>query len=225
MYFLHIGKTAGNALKTAIRKNNFLWSNLSISKPYVIVMTNHQYKFSDLHAGDYCFFVTRDPISRFVSGFNSRLRQGRPRIFNPWTEDESKAFAQFKTACSLAEALYSEDKEIALKASNAMLNIKHVNTSYWSWFGSKSALLSRKDSILFYLRQEYLNSDIKSINERLGLGFHSLPDDKILSNTRPNDSNTFLTDIAIRNLKQWYYKDYEFLELLEREIYNYSTLD
>ena len=54
-------------------------------------------------------FFVRDPISRFVSGFNSRLRKGLPKMYFPWAPGEKLAFSRFATPNQLALALSSSD--------------------------------------------------------------------------------------------------------------------
>ena len=97
IHFLHLGKTGGTALKEALKEN----------APDV-VKHPHKTKLCDIPTGDKVFFLIREPCSRFVSGFYSRQRSGRPRRDVPWSKGERIAFDAYPTANSLAESLYTK---------------------------------------------------------------------------------------------------------------------
>ena len=147
IHFLHIGKTAGTAVKHALRPH-------LIDAHRVILLSGHKVKLRDVPEGEKLFFFLRDPISRFVSGFYSRQRQGQPRIFNPWTPVEAIAFGRFATPNELANALSSKDDELKLAAAHAMKSIGHVKSSYWDWFENEAYFTSRRPDILFVGFQE-----------------------------------------------------------------------
>src|SRR3954469_17965151 len=100
-HLLHIGKTGGNALKHALCPYN---TGGSLD----IVFHPHAVGLSDVPVGESVLFMLRDPVNRFVSGFNSRRRRGRPLNNAEWNRDEAAAFAAFPTANDLAEALSME---------------------------------------------------------------------------------------------------------------------
>jgi len=97
-HLLHIGKTGGNALKHALRP-------YKTSGSLDIVFHPHSVRLSDVPVGESVLFMLRDPVDRFISGFNSRRRRGRPLNNFEWTQDEAAAFTAFPTANDLAEAL------------------------------------------------------------------------------------------------------------------------
>jgi hypothetical protein len=105
-HFIHIRKTGGTAIKEALK-------NAAGLDQSTIKLHKHKIRLSDIAAGDkvFLFFFLRDPVSRFVSGFNSRLRQGQPRYNSAWNEAEKRAFGFFPTANSLAEALTFEREQ------------------------------------------------------------------------------------------------------------------
>ncbi|MCP3675876.1 MAG: hypothetical protein GY829_15615 [Gammaproteobacteria bacterium] len=76
IHLLHIRKTAGSALKKALL-------NDLISARYKIELHQHSFRLCDVPPGDKVIFVTRDPVSRYVSGFYSRQRMGKPRYHIP----------------------------------------------------------------------------------------------------------------------------------------------
>ena len=76
VHFLHIRKTGGTAVKHALK------SHLR-TRRYLIFLHKHNVKLKDVPVGDKVFFFLRDPVSRFVSGFYSKQRRGRPSLFLP----------------------------------------------------------------------------------------------------------------------------------------------
>ena len=73
------------------------------TKDYLIIPHGHSATFHDVPNGDLVVFFVRDPVSRFVSGFYSRQRQGLPAHNSPWNVGEKVAFDKFATANDLAE--------------------------------------------------------------------------------------------------------------------------
>lgn len=66
-HLVHVGKTAGTALK---------WALVPAAKQgrYELCLHRHADGLAAMPVGDRVFFVVRDPIDRFVSGFLSRER-------------------------------------------------------------------------------------------------------------------------------------------------------
>ena len=212
IHFLHIGKTAGTAVKYALKTN----CNPYIDQNYIILLHNHTFKLQDAKKGEKVFFTVRDPVDRFISGFYSRKRKGMPRIYNEWNSGEKKAFRTFKTANDLALSLTSSEISLKEKAEDAMRSIDHIRRSYWNWFGSKEYLLSRKDDIIFIGDQSRLNEDFKKLKEKLNLSDTvNLPSDKVKMHKNPENTNKKLEDVSIDNLQKWFQKDYEFLEVIK----------
>ena len=110
-HFLHIGKTGGTAVKHALEP---------FAAEFGIVLHPHGTTLSHVPAGEHAFFFLREPVARFVSGFNSRKRRGRPRYDYPWTENEQWAFERFATPDDLARSLSSPDPAVAEAAATAM---------------------------------------------------------------------------------------------------------
>ena len=159
------------------------------------------------------FFCSEGSYFKIISGFYSRLREGKPKNFNPWKPDELKAFKIFKTPNQLAEALSSSDLNMKRKAEEAMQGIGHVNSSYWDWFISSEYLIKNKFKILAILIQEDLSSDFEKFTAEQNLNI-KLPKDEIKSHKMPDQYDKKLSDLAILNLKNWFEKDYQFLNIL-----------
>ena len=151
VHLLHIGKTGGTALKDGL-------AHFAREKPW-LRLHNHAARLMDIPPGHRVIFFLRNPITRFVSGFYSRQRQGRPRYFSPWIPGEAAAFAIFHTANELGETLSIADERRRADAQNAMRAIEHVRDSFWKWLGSPDLLSSRAADILFIGQQESLAAD------------------------------------------------------------------
>ena len=204
VHFLHIGKTGGMAIRHALKPYRE-------TARYKIKRHGHRQTLRDIPQGEGVIFFLRDPLTRFASGFNSRLRRGEPRHHNPWTAAEQEAFSRFDTPNRLAGALSSDDEEVRNRARSAMKSIEHVRDSYWKWFESEEYLLSRMDDIVFIGFQENLSGDFESLKLILGLPQSvSLPTDDILAHKNPGHFNKALDDRAVENLNQWYAKDIKF---------------
>jgi hypothetical protein len=204
-HFLHIGKTAGTALKRALR-------DAPAPRSYRVVVHTHGVHMVDIPRGDKFFFIVRDPVDRFVSGFHSRLRQGAPRFHVPWTPAEARAFSEFSTPAELGSALAGSGKERAA-AELAMRSIEHVRTSYWDWFGSADALRRRERDVLWIGFVEGLDGQMPELASQLGLDSLELPSDDVAAHRSTDGSDRSLPPEARDALTVWYRPDYEFLEL------------
>jgi len=204
VHFLHVGKTGGSAINHAMEP-------CRETARYMIKRHGHEITLRDIPQGEGVIFFLRDPLARFASGFNSRLRRGEPRAHNPWTATEEEAFSQFDTPNLLATALSSEDEEMRSRAWAAMKSIEHVRDSFWKWFESEEYFLSRMDDIVFIGFQENLSQDFEMVKLKLGVPQSvSLPTDEVLAHKNPSHLDKTLNDRAMENLKHWYAEDIKF---------------
>lgn len=201
-HFLHVGKTAGTALKHAL-------SDVERSSTYRLVLHTHWTRLNAVPEDDFFFFCVRDPVSRFVSGFLSRQHEGRPRYVIRWREDEKLAFSRFDSANGLAVALTAGGRQ-QQEAEEAMGAIRHVRDSYWTWFKDPDYFRQRSDHVLWVGRQESL--DVDGLSSILGVKALHLPEDPVVAHLNTEEKPT-LSDLARTNLRSWYAKDYEFLAL------------
>ncbi|HVN34595.1 MAG TPA: sulfotransferase family 2 domain-containing protein, partial [Casimicrobiaceae bacterium] len=200
LHFLHIGKTGGTAIKHALRP---------IGPTRNLALHGHGTRFSDIPLGEQVFFFLRDPLSRFVSAFYSRQREGRPRYVVPWSHEEAAAFGRFHTPNELATGLSSSSGAERRKAERAMRNIAHVNANYWNWLVSPAYLQSRSGDIFFIGLQEQLASDFVTIRMRLGVSDDvQLPDDDVDAHRNPVSVDRTLSEAAAANLAAWYAADF-----------------
>ncbi len=212
IHLIHVGKTGGTAIKFAL-------------KPYyrhgrfVIYPHSHSFTLKDAPVGEGIIFFLRDPITRYVSGFYSRQREGRPRLYSPWTPDEKVVFERFTTPNQLAESLSSSVTSEQEFAKFAMNSIKHVRNHYWYWFGDEEYFSSRQSDIFFIGFQETLDHDFEILKRKLKLPAKTvLPTNAIVAHRNPESLDRKLSDQAVKNLRDWYSQDYEFIEKCKKTI-------
>jgi hypothetical protein len=164
------------------------------------------------------FFFLRDPIARFVSGFNWRLQVTPTKPPSPRKEAQVAAFAIFQTPDTLGIALADERNPFHNDAITAMNSIGHVRNHYTEWLVSEDYLLSRKDDLLFIGMQEELSDDFEILKTILRLGEEArLPQrDHPRAHRNPVNLDTTLSPISREALQTWYAEDYRLLETCQR---------
>jgi hypothetical protein len=202
IYFLRPGKTGGTALTETLLEHRD-------AARYELVFVGHETRLADVPRGDKALFIVRDPLSRFVSAFNGRLREDRPRYHYPWTDGERRAFELFKTPDELASALDS-----SAEAEQAMRDIGHVNTPYSYWFGDERSFRRRLRDVFFIGFQDRLVDDFELLKRKLGLPVEArLPTDETLAHRTPDSYSRELSPGARANLERWYADDIAFVRL------------
>lgn len=205
-HMIHIGKTAGTAMREALQP-------VRQAGRYELILHGHPTCLRNIPRQDKVFFSVRDPVDRFVSGFNSRLRCGQPRGYLPWSDAERIAFEEFTTPDSLGRALSAEDPGLRARAYAAMTAINHVRDSYWRWFEARPYLDSRYRDLLFIVWFPDLTASFPRLRELLGLPDHvELPTDEVRSHRTPESFDRKLSDLAADNLERWYGRDYAFID-------------
>lgn len=212
VHMLHIGKTGGTALKEAIHHS-------PMSEKYFICFRGHGTKLKQIPRGDKVVFFLRDPVDRFISGFYSRRRQGMPKYFSEWSNCEKLAFKQFDTPNDLGRALLSDDELIRFSAECAMSSITHVKSSFLDWFENIEYFEKRISDILFVGYQETLDENFETLKSITGLKKSiALPTDPIKAHISNDNGEKSLDEDVIKYLREWYRKDYAFLEYCKREL-------
>jgi hypothetical protein len=204
---LHIGKTGGTALKAALRNymdktgdKRFRLHRHEMSLPRVL----REDPLTQV------FFVVRDPVSRYISGFSSRLRRGQPARFRDWRPGEAEAFRCFTSANSLAEALSDDDRWRRAAARLAMHTIGHVRAPLSDWLKSIRYLERNKSRICFIGLQPRLNADMALIREKLKLpASFGLPIGDVEAHRAPATDDPHLSQVARSNIVEWYRQDFE----------------
>lgn len=193
VHILHIGKTGGTAVKHALRP---------FADQGVFILHKHPHRLRDCPPGDPVFFVVRHPVDRFVSGFNSRLRRGRPRYDVAWTWRERLAFTLFPSANSLAEALRARDPVTRAAARWAMRGIKHIGTPLSYWLDGVDYLTRRGRLIIGTVST--LDRDLADLLAVAGVSVPAdLPTDAVASHATPPGMDVHLSARARANLAVW----------------------
>ena len=209
IHFLHIGKTGGNSMREALRP---------VMEERQIVWHQHASNLSDVPYSERIVFFVRHPVSRFVSAFNSRLRQGRPKLDSKWRSDELLVFERFRTANQLAEALFDVDEESRQFALWAMHSIAHVNKHLVDFLTSSAYLEERSQDILFYGFQESLSNDFARLKELLSLPEAiALPDDPVVAHRTPKGFSIELSQLGETAIRHWYRDDLAIYHYLMRK--------
>jgi hypothetical protein len=204
---LHIGKTGGTALKQVLAQHRD-------QARYQLLFRGHEVTLADVPEGERFMFLLRDPVTRFVSAFNGRLREDRPRYHYPWRSEEQVAFAYFRSPEQLAAALSSENPIERDRARQAMHGIGHVNTSYWFWFGDEAAFRHRVSDLFFIGFQEQLDEDFALLKQKLGLPAETrLSHDPVAAHRAPAGSDVQVGETARANLERWYERDLELVAM------------
>jgi hypothetical protein len=170
----------------------------------------------DVPPGDRVMFFVRDRISRMVSGFYSRLNEGRPHYDIPWTADERTAFAAFPTPQRLASALASEDAEQRDLARWAMRHINHLRFQR-RFTGPPEELQARLDQIVYIGRQETLDQDWRQLKRLLELPKNvELPWDPKAAHRRMTPHETKFDERQLEALRRWYARDYRLVAFCDQ---------
>ncbi len=209
-HFLHVSKAGGGSVKVAL--------GLGPSGLYQVVTHDHTVSLADIPVGEGVFFFVRDPIARFVSGFNWRLQQTPTKPPSDRKEAQLAAFATFPTADSLGVALADQLSPLHDDAINAMNSIGHVRSHYTDWLVSPDYLLSRTDDLLFIGTQEELKDDFEILKGILRLPTEAQlpPPDHPRSHRNSARFDTSLSPGARDAIRNWYAEDYRLLETCQR---------
>jgi hypothetical protein len=205
-HLLHVSKAGGTMLKELLGPH-------TMSGRYELVLHPHPVRFRDIPIGEKVFFVVRDPLERYVSAFNYRLREGRPHQYDPWSDAERIAFEAFQTPDALGAALSSGDADTRARARAAMIAIRHVRDSYWRWFDSLEYLGRRHDDLLLAVWLPDLTATVPQLLTLLGLPETlAVPQSEASANRSPDEAPRALGAAATANLRQWYGADDAFLD-------------
>ena len=203
---LRIGKTGTTALRIPIARH------VEAHPEAQVKVVGHSVLLRDMLPPEkgYVALTIREPISRYVSAFNSRLRMGRPRYDNPWNKAEERAFGTFKTPNMLAEALYSDDHKTQKQARKAMQGIRMVRKGYEHFLESIDLLETMKERIVFIGAQEHLAADFELLKTILGMDpALALPDDDIVSHRTPDGYDKKISDLGRANLTCFLAEDFK----------------
>lgn len=211
IHFLHIGKCGGTQVSYLARQITDQGSKMKI------VIHGHYDSLRDLPPEARYFFSIRNPFSRYLSGFYSRKRRGRPRFNVAWSPHDEVAFSRFEHANDLAESLF-EPGDLGREAWGAIKSIIHTAQNQSDWFAAQGNFLVVRPPV-WILRQERFSSDLKVFLERsgVGLGYDDLDisTDSKIAHANNYDGVPALSEKAKRNLRRWYAQDFGFYDMCD----------
>jgi len=128
IYFFHIGRTAGNAIAHALGQGHVPLFDKKNPMPhlekqrhhYRIIKHPHHRKLYYYKNRSHYIFSLRNPIDRFMSTINKRIRMGKMSGYN--------------TVNDLAEALSDPCIKRRKHAQITILKISHTRQNMTSWF-------------------------------------------------------------------------------------------
>ena len=207
--FIHIGKTGGTLIREVLRslpeehRLRFRFHSHDVTLPQAL----------ETRPEMPVFFSVRRPEALFVSGFNSRRRQGGPTYDQPWNPRERVAFSLFRTPNELAEALSAADPHVRACAEFSMLTINHVRKGLRWYLHGTECLAEHRDRIAFILLQERLEPDLRAFAARVGVPLDTTGvsvTERLHASTE--DDEVELSETGMSNIKEWYRPHQEIYE-------------
>ena len=216
VHVLHIRKSGGTALNHALKQAHKR-AGYQLQSPFgEVIKHKHSVRLDDVPDGDHAVFAVRDPATRFVSGFYSRLRKGAPRHNREWTDAERRSFTWFATPQELADALASPWPWKRKRAKFAMESINHLKKPLVWWTGPAAEFRGKLHKVLYIARQETLDEDWPRLRSLLALPSHiELPSDPIQAHRFTGSDDRSLTPEMVDAIKEWYADDYRLLEAID----------
>ncbi|NQY11538.1 MAG: sulfotransferase family 2 domain-containing protein [Flavobacteriales bacterium] len=199
IHIMHIGKTGGRVVEEAILGNE-------LTNKCKIHYLPFKARLYHIKEGEKIIIFIREPLDRFLSGFESRQSQDNGE--SHWSPPEKSAFEWFPTANDLAEAISDDDEIVKSRANYAMTHIYHVSTSIYKWIRSDEYFEERLSDIVIIANHARFEADFDRIKEYTGLGDEIKLNQELIE--APFNLNEKLSDKAIRNLEAWFKKDIEF---------------
>jgi hypothetical protein len=212
IHYLHVPKNGGMALRSVFDKYDD-----HPTAPAIFIRQHHLIRLRHLPRGAGYFFAVRDPVERFFSAFYSSEAPKPPRrnrlgAAKPLARVDKVTIAGFENACDLAEAL-SAGGEDQLRAEAALHAKAHFRRTH-RWFFDEPERLFETRPPLAVLRVEMLNADFERFAK--GLGFTNPPEfpkDDAEAHRAAVKPRKPLSDLARRNLEEWYREDIAFVAL------------
>mmetsp|Transcript_94385 Transcript_94385/g.148512 ORF Transcript_94385/g.148512 Transcript_94385/m.148512 type:complete len:324 (-) Transcript_94385:89-1060(-) len=211
---LHIGKMGGSSI------NRSMAPCLDDSKSEWVASHRETFRalLSPEASGRQLVVFLRSPVKRYVSGWISRFRKGEPIYHYDWTPSEATSFGYFTSPNDLASALSSANTVTKEQAEYAMRQIKHVRESLNEYFGGLQHARLIVDRTVFLGTIEHFSEDWAHLVDFLEsrnatrCQIQREPPREHLTPAQYDDLN-HLNETALKNLRNWYSKDYEILDM------------
>lgn len=214
LHYIHVGKCAGRSIKKVIHLAS---SEFDIKNAkYKLIPHTHFFAIGSLPIGSSAFISIRDPISRFVSAFESR----KHKLNNASTQyvGDAWVFKKYPDVNCFAESLFAD--ECYKQAVSALPHIRQP----LDYFLGKECNENSINKIKVVLEQESLVSDLEFLLKisypKVSPNMYSmLKDLRENSNTRFTSKTTAqivqsLSSLAHANLNKLLENDYRIYNLL-----------
>lgn len=208
--FLHIGKTGGTFLKALVENSARKSPSLYLGKHADTLLSTMK---SFGRQRKLAFFF-RKPDERFVSGFEARMRQGRPRYNSLWTAGEAAAFSFFSTPNDLAEALSATSERSRSAAYFAFEHIFHLHKGYVHYLESTDALEyeHKMNNILVCCETKHIDANLDRIQQELGLPPQRPSHVDKNSSPHTQEAKEVLSPLAHKNLEEFWKTEFSIYE-------------
>jgi hypothetical protein len=199
-YLVHIGKCGGSTVRRALINNNIEYKLVHVAPAVIQKYTNGKNIKEQIK-----YVVTiRDPITRFISGFNWKyytcsigkdMKNTRP--------NELKGFKYWKTVNRLAENIFTKSGSLNNKAYSFIKNdCNHLQCDINFYLEGILPHINKSNCIV--IRQEHLNKDIrKKMNIVIKQNM------KYTSSFSDYTYEKYLSALAIKNIRKFLQNDYK----------------
>ena len=163
--FLHIPKTGGSGIRALGR--NAVERGLPFPSGFSHGWTLEEIRrrFPQMKLA----FILRDPLERAISGFNSRLRQGRPTYRSLWKPAEAAAFAHVPDVERWLDALLADDDLCVSACAYARRHVTHLRWNYRYYFRSPKAVAEHAGHLVLIGRIERTDDFIEALLAEAGI--------------------------------------------------------
>ena len=215
--FLHIPKTGGTSVVDFIHNIN----DITESRPLLFFHSWDIDLIFQYFPNISLTFLIRDPLERIISGFQSRLRQGRPRYNQPWRAYEATAFSFFQNPESFIDALLRTDDFSLGTTEYALNNILAVSWNYKHYFQSIEKINSYASRFILIGKTTSLPSYISGLC-KIAIRFESGIDqlDKVISLYTAKHQSPVPTSRILSNYSEDEIKTLKNRIASEYELYN-----
>jgi hypothetical protein len=163
--FLHIPKTGGSGISELGRRL------VEDGRPFPCTF-GHDWSFEAIRKDRPTMriaLIVRDPLERAISGFNSRLRQGRPTYRKPWRPAEAAAFALFPDVTRWLDALVADDEWSLSAHAYVQQHVTHLRWNYRFYFESPAAVREQAAAIALVGRIEETDAFVDALLAEAGI--------------------------------------------------------
>jgi hypothetical protein len=212
--FIHIGKTGGSTVHSCLKS--------ALGEAY-----NRCHMCKNYNDREKYIIWIRNPISRFVSAFNQsyllvteeidngkkytmqncivpeRMEHTKKKYGFAFTKEYDSLVKSFSSANELAESLTSSDVNLRKRAVKLMRSKEgHLFKGIGWYLNDGNFIKNRRSRIIFIGRTEHMTDDIEALSKKIGVPLKS--DLKIRVNVFSDKSAKYLSDLAIKNIINWY---------------------